>query len=290
MIIDAHNHVNWFGYDAEKIVADMDRNEIDLTWLLSWEAPPDEIDPEMYVPKFFPGQHDLPFADVLDAAARFPDRFVAGYCPDPRRSDALDRLEAAVEHYGVRVCGELKLRMMFDNLDALRLYEMCGRHKLPVVVHIDYPIPLGSQKYPRSDYWYGGGLEALEKALQRCPDTTFIGHGPGFWGHISKDQLYLETYYPDGPVVPGGELFRLFRESANLYADLSANSAINGLSRDAEVGKNFLLEFQDRILFARDGFTDCLLKLLHSFSLPTDALDKILFRNASSLLAVADDE
>lgn len=285
MIIDAHNHVNWLGYTPEKIIENMDQNRIDITWLLSWEAPANEIDPAMYMPKFFPGQKDLPFSDVFEAVARFPDRFVAGYCPDPREADAVDRLELAVEQYGVQVCGELKLRMMFDNLDALRLYEVCGKMKIPVVVHIDYTVPLGTGEYPRSNYWYGGGIEPFERAVQKCPETVFIGHGPGFWGHISKDEKYLGTYYPEGPVVPGGELYRLLRDYPNLYADLSADSALNGLSRDARVGKEFLLEFQDRLLFARDCFSRSLKELLESYSLPQAVMEKILSGNASTLLS-----
>jgi predicted TIM-barrel fold metal-dependent hydrolase len=285
MIIDAHNHVNRLGYTPEKIIENMGQNRIDITWLLSWEAPADEIDPTMYMPSFFPGQKDLPFSDVFEAVASFPDRFVAGYCPDPRKADAVDRLELAVEQYGVQVCGELKLRMMFDNLDALRLYEVCGKHSIPVVVHIDYPIPLGTGEYPRSNYWYGGGIEPFERAIQKCPETVFIGHGPGFWGRISKDEKYLETYYPEGPVVPGGELYRLLRDYPNLYADLSADSARKGLSRDGGVGKEFLLEFQDRLMFARDCFSRSLMELLESWSLPKIVMDKILSGNASALLS-----
>ncbi|UCF97878.1 MAG: amidohydrolase family protein [Spirochaetaceae bacterium] len=290
MIVDAHNHVNWLGYTPERIIENMDQNRIDRTWLLSWEAPENEIDPAMYTPKFYPGKRDLPCSDVFAAAARFPDRFVAGYCPDPRIPGAVDRLELAVEQYGVQVCGELKLRMMFDNLDALRLYNVCGKLKIPVVVHIDYEIPLGTGNYPRSNYWYGGGIEPFERALRNCPETVFIGHGPGFWGHISKDQKCLKTYYPEGPVIPGGELYRLLREYPNLYADLSADSARNGLSREPRVGKEFLLEFQDRLLFARDCFTGSLMELLESFSLPPEVMERILSGNARALLARRSDE
>lgn len=76
MIIDAHNHVNRLGYTPEKSIKSMDQNRIDITWLLSREAPANEIDPARYMPKFFPGQKDLPFSDVFEAVARFPDRFV----------------------------------------------------------------------------------------------------------------------------------------------------------------------------------------------------------------------
>jgi len=37
--IDIHNHPNWQGHDTDALVADMDRNRIAQTWLLSWEMP-----------------------------------------------------------------------------------------------------------------------------------------------------------------------------------------------------------------------------------------------------------
>jgi predicted TIM-barrel fold metal-dependent hydrolase len=77
----------------------------------------------------------------------------------------------------------------------------------------------------------------------------------------------------------------LLREYPNLYADLSADSAQNGLSRDAAIGKDFILEFQDRLLFARDCFSNSLKELLSSYSLPKPALEKILSGNASALLS-----
>ena len=39
--------------------------------------------------------------------------------------------------------------------------------------------------------WYMGDIDAVERTLQKCPDTTFIGHGPGWWAHISNDQAHV---------------------------------------------------------------------------------------------------
>ncbi|MBD3305552.1 amidohydrolase family protein [candidate division KSB3 bacterium] len=287
MIIDAHNHADWFGYGPDEIVADMNKYQIEKTWLVTWEAPEDEVNKEMYVKIFKPGQLGMPFTAVLEAIAAYPERFVAGYCPDPRRPEALEELEAAVECYGVKLCGELKLRMMYDNVDAIRLYRLCARYKLPVTVHLDYPIPLGRGTYPRPDYWYGGGIETFERAMQVCPETIFIAHAPGFWSHISQDEKYLESYYPEGPIVPGGAAVRMLRQYPNLYADLSANSARNALTRDREFGKEFLLEFQDRLLFGRDEFTDALQRVLEDFALPPEVLEKIYRTNALKLIPVS---
>jgi hypothetical protein len=88
--------------------------------------------------------------------------------------------------YDIQICGELKLRMMYDNPDALRLYRFCGEAGLAVLVHLDYELPC-APGHPWPNYWYGGGIEALARAAALCPETKFIGHAPGFWAHLSKD-------------------------------------------------------------------------------------------------------
>jgi len=63
----------------------------------------------------------------------------------------------------------------------------------------------------------------------RCgaaPQTIFIGHAPGFWREISGDADSDPKAYPAGPVREGGRLYPLFESCANLYADLSAGSAL----------------------------------------------------------------
>lgn len=86
---------------------------------------------------------------------------------------------------------------MYDNPDALRMFRFCGEKGIPVLVHIDYEFDTGV-KYPRPNWWYGGGIEALERAVKACPETDFIGHAPGFWSHISGDDLHDKEPYPEG--------------------------------------------------------------------------------------------
>ncbi len=284
-IIDSHNHVDFHGFHADAAVKNMDENGIESAWLLTWEAPQDEINPDMYKRVFHPSLPDMPFTQVVDAVRRYPSRFVAGYCPDPRRPDALDRLERAYNSYGVRVCGELKLRMMYDNPDAIELYRLCGRYRLPVVLHIDYPIPVREGSYPRRNYWFGGGIESLERALKQVPETVFIGHAPGFWGHLSADGKHLSTYYPDGPIVPGGKAIELLDRYPNLYADLSAMSALNALKRDIGFTRELLDRFQDRFLYGRDNYSTDLREFLDQLDLSESIRDKIYHQNAEALLS-----
>ncbi len=282
-IIDAHNHPDWHGHGFQRYLRNMDEHGIEKTWLLSWEAPADEYDPHYNTVSLAGPEGPLPFARCLAYWERAPERFVLGYAPDPRRPDALDRLEAAIEIYGVRVYGELKLRMMYDNPDALRVFRRCGERGLPVTVHIDYEFDTG-RKYPRPNWWYGGGIEAFERAVATCPETTFIGHAPGFWAHISADGKYAETPYPSGQVVPGGHVVRMLRQYPNLYADLSAFSALNAISRDPAFGREFLLEFRERLLFARDCFDGRLRDFLESLDLPLEVRTAIYAGNALRLV------
>lgn len=285
-IIDAHNHPDWHGHSLERFLANMDAHGIAQCWLFNWICPPDEFAPEFngVVPFEVLGAADgpIPFARCLSYRERAPDRFILGYAPDPRRAGALDRMQAAIDIYGARLCGELKLRMMYDNPDALDLYRYCGERGVPVTVHLDYPMTPGGRA-PRTNYWYGGGLEAFARAVRRCPETTFLGHAPGFWAHISGDDRYDQEVYPAGPVAPGGRLPELLRECPNLYCDISAGSGHNALSRDPAFGRAFILEFQDRVLYARDYFDNRHQALLEEMDLPGDVLDKVLFGNARRL-------
>jgi len=283
-VIDAHNHADWHGHGFEAFLRNMDECGIEKTWLLTWECPEDEYDPSYnhaIGPEAGP-YGPMSLAKGLRYRDRAPERFILGYCPDPRRPDGIDRLEAAIATHGVRVCGELKLRMMYDNPDALRLFRLCGARGLPATVHIDYEFDTGG-KYPRPNWWYGGGIEAFERAVAACPETAFLGHAPGFWAHISNDGQADKVAYPKGPVVPGGKLVEMMRTYPNLHCDISAGSGHNALSRDRAFTREFILEFQDRVVYGRDYFDNVHQELLNSLGLPADVLGKVYATNAERL-------
>lgn len=287
MIIDSHQHTNWGAKSCDAVVADMDRCGIDLAWLLTWEVPEGEYDP-YYFGTFDPRRVGMPLEDIVHACERHPTRFIPGYAPDPRRPDAIERLEQAVQMFGVRVYGELKLRIVFDDPDAMRMYRRCGELKLPIVFHIDVPAR-ERPKPPARDYWYCVDIDRLERVLQLCPGTTFIGHAPGFWRHVSGDAYDAVENYPKGPATPGGRVQELLAKYPNLYADLSAPSGLNALKRPPEGrGQKFLIEFQDKLLYGRDMFTNDLQAYLREQELPQAAWDKITHQNALRLVPLLD--
>ena len=289
MIIDAHQHVFWHGHDDEAVVRNMEEHGIDLTWLLTWEGWADEIDEGGYAKALDPrGDHAwLPLRGVVEAHRRYPDRFVPGYCPNPRDLYAPQKLESAVRLFGIKACGEWKFQLPFDDPRCIVLFWKAGELGLPVTLHLDVPFLPPSTSRTLQPYWYGGTVANLERTLQQCPDTIFLGHAPGFWREISGDADMSPDTYPTGPVTPGGRLWRLFDTYSNLYADLSAGSAYRALSRDMAVGRRFLMDYHERLLFARDCFDGEMLALLRRMDLSEEVFHQITEVNAVTLVSGA---
>lgn len=292
MLIDTHQHVFWHWRNDADLIADLDAHGIDLAWLLTWEITPAEWDPN-WIRILNPvhvqpdgTSRGVPLSDLLLASSRYPDRFILGYCPHPAIGDAPALFESAYHIHRVRVCGEWKFRMDFDDPRCIALFKKAGELRCPVVLHLDVRTlpdkPTG--KAIEQKMWFGGDIANIEHALQLCPETTFIGHAPGFWRYISADATNDSEPYPKGKVKEGGEVARLLQTYPNLYADLSAGSGLGAIRRDIEHGKQFLTKFADRLLFARDYYGGELLDFLRSLDLPSDVQDKLFYRNARKLV------
>lgn len=294
-VIDTHQHVFWHGRDDAGLIRDMDEYGIELAWLLTWEIPRFPASPDLtkFAPVLNParlrddGSHPgILLEDLLVARSRNPGRFVLGYCPDPSLPHAPELFEAACAMHGVRVCGEWKFRQLIDDPRSLELFRAAGRRKAPVVLHLDVPYrPQRGGRYAPD--WYGGTVENLERALQECPETTFIGHAPGFWRELADDAQQREEIYPDGPVSGPGRMEALFDRHPNLYADLSARSAIVALRRDPVRAADFLTRRHDRLLFARDFYGGDLDDFLRTLPL-SDAVRRNIYRDNALRLVPTD--
>jgi predicted TIM-barrel fold metal-dependent hydrolase len=294
-IIDVHQHVFWHGHDDGYLVANMDEHGIDkavvLTWVLSdaegetgFDAAfnPANSDPQ----RRHPG---LVLGDVVRAVRRYPDRLLPGYCPHPLDPQAIANLEAAAKMYGLRICGEWKCRLPLDDPRCIELFRAAGRLGLPVTIHIDIPwmpgaTPGGGPVYAKQ--WYGGTVDNLERAMRACPQTVFIGHAPGFWREISGDADVRPEMYPLGPVTPGGRLIRLMETCPQLVPDLSAGSACKALSRDRDFGRDFLIRYNQRLMFARDDYDGKMHQFLQSLDLSEEVTENIYHGNAERLLRI----
>ena len=287
-LIDIHNHPNWHGVDTDALVANMDEHGIEKTWLLSWDIPPQEmLDYPLYNEVLDPRAGTIPLWMVIEGLQRHPDRFIGGWAPDPRERTARQRLQAAVRIHGIKVYGECKFRMRYDSPDAIATFRYCAELGLPVLFHLECPpctvrkLQEGPEQWPE---WYGGDISVVDAMCRECPDTQFIGHGPGFWRNISGDADSVDETYPAGPIAPGGQVPELMRRHGNLHCDLSAGSGSNAITRDPAFAREFVVEFQDRIMHGRDYFDDAQIKALNALDLPDDVLDKVFWQNAERLV------
>jgi predicted TIM-barrel fold metal-dependent hydrolase len=290
-LIDSHQHVFWHGRDDVGLVADLDEHNIEKAWLLTWDEPWAEtnninrgvIDPRHKV--MGSGETMIPLHTIIDVCRRYPDRFIAGYCPHPLDPYAVDKLAAAVDILGVRICGEWKFTLHIDDPRCIEIFRFAGTRHLPVVLHLDVPYlpPLGG-KYVGEGIWKGGSIDNLIRVLEACPDTNFIGHAPGFWREMSGEADTYPKEYLQPPLAPGGRLPDVFDAHSNLYADLSAGSALRAMLADVDNAREFILRFEDRLLFGRDYYGSELFDFLTSLDLPETTWQKIGRDNAEKLL------
>ena len=113
-----------------------------------------------------------------------------------------------------------------------RLYDISAELQVPVMMHI--------QNFPhfQGELPYNTGYPQFDKILKAHPKTIFVGHADLFWAHISAD-VPTDRGYPTGPIKPGGLTDRWLSDFPNLYADMSANSGNNALSRDPDFTTRF---------------------------------------------------
>jgi predicted TIM-barrel fold metal-dependent hydrolase len=253
MIIDMHAHCSpapgWLSYDLIKkehmrwitvrgLVSRMKKEGIGRAVLLPIGSPESSIEP-------------VTTREVI-AMCRSHPRMLIPFCnPDPRVNGGSERdLDFILEQYkelGCRGVGEVTANIPFDDQRSMNLFRKCAELQFPLLFHIG---PQEGGCYGLVDDFH---LPRLEKCLSSFPDLAFIGHSQPFWSEISGDLKPEERNgYPTGKVAPGGRIPELLRNHENLYADLSAGSGYNAISRDQEFGIVFLEEFQDRLMFGTD--------------------------------------
>lgn len=235
MLIDFHAH---FGNlcrerypDLPPITPDMlldrmNRHGIDLAVLLPLESPEG-------------GWGYCLTEEVVAARDRYPERFIAFLCVDPRYPNIETFIDYCVKQRGCKGFGEHVNGLPFDHPDNKRIYAKCDEYGLPLVFGDD----LNCYDTP--------GLPRLEACLKEFRNVTFCGHGPGFWSAISGDDD-RSIVYPKTPTMPGGALDRLLAEHDNLYADLSAGSGYNAMSRDPVFARGFIERHWRKLLWGTD--------------------------------------
>ncbi len=235
-MIDTHTHLHYngripgepVGISADQLVDTMNRNGIDRSVVLPIESP--EVCTCLCMTE-----------TVIAAAYTYPERLVPLVHVDPR----MPRADQVIRHFArnydlVRGFGELVDGLSIDDERRQLIYATCQELGFPVIFY-------GSSYSSFDDV----GLPRLEAMLQKYPELIIIGHGPRWWNAISADDDG-SCGYPTTPVVEGGAADRLLQEYPNMYADISAGSGFNAMTRDPAFTQGFLERNWEKIMFATD--------------------------------------
>ncbi len=266
----AWNHTAPLG--AKALLEWMDRREIAQAVVLPLVSPESSS---------FPLTTDF----VLAETKPHRDRLIPFCCIDPRTtySGARHGLKDMLRRYidrGAKGFGEHKPGVPIDDPRSQEIYAVCGDLKLPIIFHLD------EQRNTDTP-----GLPGLEKMLKAFPETTFIGHGPGWWASIAGDVTPADLGgYPKTKVAPGGAMDRLMDAYSNIYSDLSAGSGAGAFSRDMEFARAFIARRADRLMFGTDYLAPDQevpqFEVFEKLALPPELQAKIFRDNARRLLAL----
>ncbi len=180
---------------------------------------------------------------ALQAAA--PGRFTWFNSYDVTKPDAEQVLTQAVKD-GAQGFGEMKFHVAADGPELRRIYAVAADLRVPILIHFQEV-----DHFPNEGTWSTGYAKVFDSVLKAHPKTTFIGHADAFWANVSAD-YHNEAAYPTGPIKRGGLTDTWLGDHPNLYADMSANSGNNAMSRDPEFTADFLKRHQDKLFFGSD--------------------------------------
>lgn len=276
--VDIHTHLGQTWNSTERLAA---------TELLRW-MDANDVAQAIVLPLVSPEASSYPLTPefVLEETRPHRDRLIPFCVVDPRTSytGGPAGLLGMLRRYadaGAKGFGEHKPGVRIDDPRNMVLFEACGEAELPVLFHLDEQRNMDEP-----------GLPGLERVLKHCTETTFIGHGPGWWASISGGVRQTDLAgYPKGPITPGGAIDRLMENYKNLYGDLSAGSGAGAIQRDLTAGREFLIRRADRLLFGTDflspGQNVPQLELFGQIELPDEVQDKIFRDNARNLLGLS---
>lgn len=175
---------------------------------------------------------------VLALARENPKEFSFGANDVTDLPDARQEIAKYLD-LGAIIIGEQKFGVELDSPESEKLYALAAEHRVPILLHFQHGA-------------YNLGFERLPKVLEKFPQTTFIGHAQTWWANIDKNHTDQAVLYPKGKVTPGGLTDRVLSDYPNMFADMSAGSGLNALTRDEDHARGFLERHQDKILYGSD--------------------------------------
>lgn len=236
-IIDIHQHTDYAGRSHESLITHQRTMGVSRTILLPAGTP--SFGASTHLGKSNGLQVNASGNDVcMKLAEEHPGEFYFGANEVPDIEDADKEIEKYLKK-GAKVIGELKFGVKADSDAMFRIYRLAQEYDVPVLLHWQYQM-------------YTYGYEDFHKILEKFPKVNFIGHAQSWWANIDKQHTDQSVLYPKGKVTAGGITDRLLSDYPNMYADMSAGSGLNALTRDEGHAKAFLKRHQDKLLYGSD--------------------------------------
>lgn len=237
-IIDIHQHTNYRERTAEQLIAHQRKMGVTHTILLPAGS-------AVKRPSTADGKHNALGGvgaggneTALTMSRQHPKEFFFG------ANEVTDLPEARAEiakylDNGAIIIGEQKFGVECDSAESQILYKLAAEYRVPILMHFQHGT-------------YNLGFERLHKMLEKYPQTIFIGHAQTWWANIDKNHTDQKVLYPKGKVTAGGLTDRYLADYPNMFADMSAGSGLNALTRDEDHTRGFLDRHQNKILYGSD--------------------------------------
>jgi predicted TIM-barrel fold metal-dependent hydrolase len=237
-IIDIHQHTNYHKRTNEQLIAHQRAMGVTQTILLPAGTPVRRrsTGDGKYngLGGVFAGGNET----VLAIARQYSQEYRFGANEVTDLPEARAEIAKYLDLGGV-IIGEQKFTVECDSPESQNLYALAADYGVPILLHFQHGT-------------YNLGFERLHTMLKKFPRTNFIGHAQTWWANIDKNHTDQNVLYPKGKVTPGGLTDRYLADYPNLFADMSAGSGLNALTRDEDHARGFLDRHQDKILYGSD--------------------------------------
>ena len=237
-IIDIHQHTNYRARTAEQLIAHQRTMGVTQTILLPAGS-------SVKRPSTGDGKHNTlggVGAGGNDTALTMARQHSKEFFFGANEVTDLPEARAEIAKYldlGGIIIGEQKFAVECDSAESQALYALAAEYKVPILMHFQHGT-------------YNLGFERLHKMLEKFPKTNFIGHAQTWWANIDKNHSDQKVLYPKGKVTAGGLTDRYLADYPNMFADMSAGSGLNALTRDEDHTRGFLDRHQNKILYGSD--------------------------------------
>ncbi|MBN8734294.1 MAG: amidohydrolase family protein [Acidobacteria bacterium] len=224
-IIDIHQHTDYTGRSDEALIAHQDKMGITKTVLLPAGS--------RYGLEAEATGNDR----CLELVRRHPAKFTMFANEVPYDGNFGEVIEKYLKLGAIGI-GEQKF--FVDVLSPVmdKIATVAQANGVPVLLHFQHER-------------YNVNYDQFYRVLAKYPRVNFIGHAQTFWANVDSHQIQ-DILYPKWKVTAGGWTDRFLRDYPNMFADLSAGSGLNSMTRDLDHARAFVARHQDKLIYGSD--------------------------------------